>query len=61
MKSYSYYVCYFLCTIIDTVCRPFKSLEDFVNLPDPDLLVNKIVEDLEIALEQFTAIQEVLE
>jgi type I restriction enzyme M protein len=38
-----------------------KSLEVLANLPDPDLLANKIVEDIEIALEQFAAIQEVLE
>ncbi len=30
-----------------------KSLEKSENLPDPDLLVKEIVENLEVALEQF--------
>jgi len=30
-----------------------KSLEDSDNLPDPDVLAQEIVDDLEAALEQF--------
>ena len=33
-----------------------KSLEDSDNLPDPDVLAQEIVEDLEAALEQFREI-----
>jgi type I restriction enzyme M protein len=33
-----------------------ESLEDTANLPDPDVLALEIVEDLQAALEQFTAI-----
>jgi hypothetical protein len=33
-----------------------KSLEDSDDLPDPDILAQEIADDLETALEQFTAI-----
>jgi hypothetical protein len=33
-----------------------ESLEDSANLPDPDLIAQEIVEDLEAALSQFAAI-----
>ncbi len=33
-----------------------KSLEDSENLPEPDLLAQEIVDDLQTALEQFTAV-----
>ena len=33
-----------------------ESLEEFDNLPDPDVLAQEIVEDLEAALEQFREI-----
>jgi hypothetical protein len=33
-----------------------ESLEDSANLPDPDVIAQEIVEDLEAALQQFTAI-----
>ena len=33
-----------------------KSLEESDNLPDPDVLAQEIVEDLEAALEQFREI-----
>ena len=33
-----------------------ESLEDNVNLPDPDIIAQKIVEDLEAALSQFAEI-----
>ena len=35
-----------------------ESLEDFANLPDPDVLAQEIIEDLEAALEQFRGIEE---
>jgi type I restriction enzyme M protein len=35
-----------------------ESLEDSANLPDPDVIATEIVEDLQAALEQFTAIAE---
>ncbi len=38
-----------------------KSLEESENLPDPDLLVKEIVENLEVALEQFEDIKKNLE
>ena len=34
----------------------FESLEESDNLPDPDVLAQEIVEDLEAALEQFREI-----
>ena len=37
-----------------------KSLEDSENLPDPDLIAQEIVDDLQTALEQFSAILEEL-
>jgi type I restriction enzyme M protein len=33
-----------------------ESLEDTENLPDPDILAEEIMEDLEAALEQFRLI-----
>ena len=33
-----------------------ESLEDSDNLPDPDILAQEVVEDLEAALEQFREI-----
>ena len=33
-----------------------ESLEDSANLPDPDIIAQQIVEDLEAALQQFAAI-----
>jgi hypothetical protein len=37
--------------------RPgFPSLEDSANLPDPDVIAQEIVEDLEAALQQFATI-----
>jgi type I restriction enzyme M protein len=35
-----------------------ESLEDSANLPDPDVLALEIAEELEAALEQFSAIAE---
>jgi type I restriction enzyme M protein len=35
-----------------------ESLEDTANLPNPDILAGEIIEDLQAALEQFTAIAE---
>ena len=32
------------------------SLEDFANLPEPDVIATEIAEDLEAALEQFSQI-----
>src|SRR5207245_6990501 len=33
-----------------------ESLEDSANLPDPDIIAQEIVEDLEAALQQFSTI-----
>jgi len=33
-----------------------ESLEDSANLPDPDIIAQDIVEDLEAALQEFAAI-----
>ncbi len=38
-----------------------ESLEDSENLPAPEVLGRDIVENLEVALEQFTSITEELE
>jgi type I restriction enzyme M protein len=35
-----------------------KSLEDSDDLPEPDVLAQEIADDLQTALEQFTAIAE---
>jgi type I restriction enzyme M protein len=35
-----------------------ESLEDAANLPDPDVLAVEIMEDLQVALEQFGLIAE---
>lgn len=48
-------------TSLDIFWLRDESLEDTANLPDPDLLAKEIVEDLQSALQQFTAIQEALE
>ena len=37
-----------------------ESLEDSANLPEPDVLAQEIVEELEAALEQFAGIVEEL-
>ncbi len=37
-----------------------ESLEDSENLPEPDVLVRDIAENLESALEQFSSISEAL-
>jgi type I restriction enzyme M protein len=33
-----------------------ESLDDSTNLPDPDIIAQEIIEDLEAALSQFTTI-----
>lgn len=33
-----------------------KSLEDFEDLPEPEVLAQEIVDDLQAALEQFAAV-----
>ena len=38
-----------------------ESLEDTENLPDPDVLAGQIVENLQVALEQFSSICKALE
>jgi len=38
-----------------------ESLEDYENLPSPDILAREIAENLEYALEQFSSIREDLE
>ncbi|HQE06112.1 MAG TPA: class I SAM-dependent DNA methyltransferase [Tepidanaerobacteraceae bacterium] len=48
-------------TSLDIFWLRDESLEDMDNLPDPDILAKEIVEDLETALEQFTAVQEALD
>ena len=48
-------------TSLDIFWLRDESLEDMDNLPDPDILAKEIVEDLQSALQQFTAIQEALE
>ncbi len=48
-------------TSLDIFWLRDESLEDLANLPDPDILAAEIIEDLETALEQFTAIQETLQ
>jgi len=35
-----------------------QSLEDSNDLPDPDVLAQEIVDDMQIALEQFSAVME---
>lgn len=37
-----------------------ESLEEFANLPDPDVLAQEIMADLQAALEQFSSIYEAL-
>ena len=37
-----------------------ESLEDSENLPEPDVLAQEIVENLESALEMFSAVEEKL-
>ena len=41
---------------LDIVWLRDESLEDTANLPDPDVLAQEIVEDLQAALEQFSSI-----
>jgi type I restriction enzyme M protein len=41
---------------LDIFCLRDESLEDSDNLPDPDVLAQEIVDDLEAALEQFREI-----
>lgn len=48
-------------TSLDIFWLRDESIEDLANLPDPDVLAEEIIEDLETALDQFTAIQETLE
>ena len=48
-------------TSLDIFWLRDESLEDIANLPEPELLAKEIVEDLETALEQFTAVQEALD
>jgi type I restriction enzyme M protein len=43
---------------LDTFWLRDESLEDSDNLPDPNVLAQDIVEDLEAALEQFREIAE---
>ncbi len=43
---------------LDILWLKDKSLEDSENLPDPGILAQNIVEDLEAALEQFRQIAE---
>jgi len=43
---------------LDILWLKDESLEESANLPDPDVIAAEIVEDLEAALEQFSAIQE---
>jgi len=38
-----------------------ESLEDSENLPEPDIIAAEIVENLEVALEQFSSIYQELE
>jgi len=48
-------------TNLDITWLKDDSLQDTENLPDPDVLANQIVENLESALDQFRQIQEELE
>ena len=41
---------------LDIFWHKDKSLEDSDNLPEPDVLAQEITDDLQTALEQFTAI-----
>jgi hypothetical protein len=41
---------------LDSFWLKDESLEDSANLPDPDVIAQEIVEDLEAALTQFAAI-----
>jgi type I restriction enzyme M protein len=43
---------------LDIVWLKDESLEESANLPDPDVIATEIVEDLQAALEQFSAITE---
>jgi type I restriction enzyme M protein len=40
--------------------RKDKSLTDLVNLPDPEVLANVIIENMEAGLESFSAIMAAL-
>ena len=48
-------------TNLDIFWLKDKSLADLDNLPDPDVLANEIIENIEASLESFRAIQETLE
>ena len=45
-------------TSLDITWRKDKSLADLDNLPDPDVLANDIIENLEAGLESFRAIMQ---
>ena len=38
---------------LDILWLRYENLEESANLPDPDVLAQEIIEDLEAALEQF--------
>jgi type I restriction enzyme M protein len=44
----------------DLFCLKGRSLEESDDLPEPDVLAQEIADDLQTALEQFTAIAEKL-
>ncbi len=46
---------------LDIIWLKDDSLEDSVNLPDPDVLAREIAENLQAALEQFNSICQALE
>jgi type I restriction enzyme M protein len=45
---------------LDLVWLRDESLEDLENLPPPDVIAQEIVEDLEAALAEFSAVAEAL-
>ena len=45
---------------LDLVWLRDESLEDLENLPPPDVIAHEIVEDLEAALAEFSAVAESL-
>ena len=48
-------------TNLDIFWLKDDSLEDMENLPSPDVLAQEIVEQLEVALEEFRSVEELLE
>ncbi len=48
-------------TNLDIFWLKDESLEDTDNLPAPDIIASEIVEQLEIALEEFRTVEELLE